>query len=105
MSDATINIARDFTRTPGARYRSDGPFSGEEFREDKLEPLFNNADIETIRVELDGTRGYATSFLEEAFGGIARKYGVAQCQERLRIVSDEDALLAEEIQGYIRDAV
>ena len=31
-----INICRDFTETPGARYKSEGEFSGEEFRDDLL---------------------------------------------------------------------
>ena len=29
----TIRISSDFSETPGARYRSEGDFSGEEFRD------------------------------------------------------------------------
>ena len=32
----TINIANDFSVFPGGRYRSDGEFSGEEFRDNIL---------------------------------------------------------------------
>lgn len=38
-----INIAIEYSRTPGARYISDGPFSGEDFRDNFLEKNINNA--------------------------------------------------------------
>ena len=98
----SINIARDFTVTPGGRYKAEGPFSGEEFREKLLEPHFTEASTSSeVSVILDGTEGYATSFLEEAFGGLARKYGKENCQERLKFISEEDPLLIEEINYYI----
>jgi len=98
-----INIAKDFSRTPGFRYKSDGPFSGQMFREEKLEPSFeNDENRETIKIILDGVAGYATSFLEEAFGGLARKFGIDKVLERLEFISDEEPLLIEEIRNYIR---
>lgn len=100
-----INIAEQFSRTPGARYRSDGPHSGEEFREKFLVPLFANEDDNSkIEIVLDGAAGYATSFLDEAFGGIARLYGVKRCLERLAFISNEEPLLIEEIRTYIEEA-
>ena len=101
---ATINIAKDFVTTPGARYKADGSFSGEEFREKFLEPYFQDPkDYSKIVVILDGTEGYATSFLEEAFGGLARKYGKHRCLERLDFISNEDKLLVDEIRMYIEN--
>lgn len=101
---ATINIAKDFTTTPGARYISDGEFSGQVFREKYLEPLFiDPQDKSKIQIFLDGTEGYATSFLEEAFGGLARLVGSDRCLSRLELLSNDDALLVEEIIGYIKD--
>jgi hypothetical protein len=98
----TINIAKDFTKTPGARYKADGPFSGEEFRETFLEKYFDDIGNQCkITVILDGAEGYATSFLEEAFGGLARKYGKKRCLERLEFISNEDRLLIDEIKMYI----
>lgn len=68
----TVDVAA-FSLTPGGRYRSEGEFSGEEFREDHLVPVLDSgADIE---VDLDGPVGVTSSFLEEVFGGLVRKYG------------------------------
>lgn len=100
----TINIAIDFSRTPGARYKSDGPFSGEEFREMFLEPLFDLKSNEKVTIVFDGVEGYATSFLEEAFGGLARKYGKSKCKDLLLFVSIEDEILIDEIREYIENA-
>lgn len=100
-----INILKDFTSTPGARYKSDGDFSGEEFREKFLEPFFEDPKDESkIKIILDGTEGYATSFLEEAFGGLARKYGKDRCLKKIDFISEEDSLLIEEIKDYILHA-
>lgn len=100
-----INIAHDFTIAPGARNRTEGLFSGEEFREIILEPMFLLAvkNNEKITVNLDGGYGYATSFLEESFGGLARIYGVQQVLNKLIIISEDDLSLIENIQDYIND--
>ena len=71
-----LRIATDFSEIPGGRGRDEGDHSGEEFREEHLEPRFAEA-LERgaiLYVDLDGVEGYATSFLEEAFGGLTRKY-------------------------------
>src|ERR1043166_7269636 len=101
----TINVAKDYTKTPGARYVADGPFSGEEFRNKFLEPHFAVlTSTEPLEIILDGTEGFATSFLEEAFGGLARKFGSERCLKLLKLVSKEDDLLLVEITDYIKDA-
>ncbi|MFA5080404.1 MAG: STAS-like domain-containing protein [Candidatus Paceibacterota bacterium] len=72
----TISIANDFSKTPGFRYKIQSPgISGEEFRDNILEPKYKVAQQngEVLEVVLDGTSGYLTSFLEEAFGGLQRK--------------------------------
>ena len=101
----TINIAKDFSDAPGGRYRKHGPLSGQEFREDYLEEYFEDKENkEVITIILDGVEGYATSFLEEAFGGLAREYGSSRVLQRLRFVSEEDQFLVREIKKYIREA-
>lgn len=98
-----IRIATDFTETPGARYRSEGDFSGEEFRDSILEPKFLEAKNkgEQLTIDLDGGYGYPTSFLEEAFGGLARKYGAASVLDTLVFVSRDEPSLIDEIHEYI----
>lgn len=104
MAKKIINIADDFTRSPGARYYTDGPFSGQEFREKILETHFESGDDDILEISLDGTDGYPTSFLEESFGGLVRKYGEQKVRNKLRFISEEDPLILVEIEGYIRDA-
>ncbi len=100
-----INIAKDYTRTPGARNISDCKYSGEEFREQFLDDHFKDPKDNTkIRVIFDGAEGYATSFLEEAFGGLARKYGTKRCLDRFEFISEEEPLLIEEVINYIKDS-
>lgn len=70
----TYHIAKEFSETPGGRFRKHGPYSGEEFRDDVLCGLLRKAvaSDEKLAVVLDGTGGYGSSFLEEAFGGLIR---------------------------------
>ena len=55
-------------------------------------------------VDLDGTIGYGTSWLEEVFGGLARKFGVKRVMDKLLFKSEEEPYLIEDILGYIEDA-
>lgn len=103
MDEVTINVAEQFTRFPAGRYRSDGRFSGERFRDDLLAPgLANGARVTVI---LDGTLGFGSSFLEEAFGGLVHSRGFAleDLEERLTFVS-RDQSLVDEIWEYIQAA-
>ena len=100
-----IVICRDFSETPNARYRAEGPDSGEELRESLLEPkyiLARNSNQKLI-INLDGAYGYPTSFLEEAFGGLARKYGSAEVADTLEFISEDEPSLIQEINGYIQN--
>lgn len=98
----TISIARDFTVYPGGRTPEDGEFSGQEFREKFLVPAFN--EDESVIVDLDGTRGYGSSFLEEAFGGLVRlgfsKNDIRRC---IAFKSTRTSLI-NEINRYIDQA-
>jgi len=101
-----LSIARDFTETPGPRSRDEGEFSGDEFREELLEPAFLKARAEksSLVVDLDGTVGYATSFLEAAFGGLAREYEPADVLATIEVICQDEPSLVDEVKKYIREA-
>ena len=98
----------NFTTAPGPRYISEGRNSGELFRKSLLLPMLQAAiaDNDTLTVDLDGTSGYATSFLEECFGGLVREngYKLTQLHTFLNIVSDEEPGLLVEVEEYLHSA-
>ena len=101
-------FVKDFSITPGSRYRDEGKkaHSGEEFREDFLEPQFIEIQDtnKKLLVILDGTIGYGTSWLEEVFGGLARKYGSHLVLEKIEFISEEETYLIDDIKQYINYA-
>ena len=101
-----LNVANDFSRTPGPRVHTEGKYSGEEFSENVLKVLFQKALREgaTLHIDLDGGYGYATSFLEEAFGGLAREFPPDEILRTLSFKSDEEPYLITDIQGFVRKA-
>ncbi len=102
----TINIAKEYTKTPGGRYIVEGPYSGEDFRKTVLRPAFIKAKTagEKLIVIMDGGYGYGTSFLEEAFGGLVRDLGDEDISD-IEIVSEEEPPLIPKIKMYIREAL
>lgn len=105
MVVTTVNIARDFSDTPGGRHRRLGPSSGEEFRDRLVALLEKGQNVEII---LDGTEGYGSSFLEEAFGGLVRlrKWNATELIERIKFVASDPAykFYAEQAVRYMREA-
>ena len=101
-----IKVAADFTRTPGHRSPDDGLFSGELFLKDILSPVFQDCYNlnDLLFVDLDGTAGYATSFLEASFGGLARIYPIDEVLKRIRIICVSEPYLVEEVDAYIKEA-
>ena len=101
-----MNIATEFSGVPGPRSRKEGQWSGEEFREELLIPRFCEAEEaeEKLIIDLDGGCGYATSFLEEAFGGLARVYPPERVLKVLEFKSTEEPYLASDVREYIREA-
>lgn len=100
-------IVEEFTNKPGGRYISDGPFSGEEFREKVLKKLLEESKgkEEKIIIDFDGGYGYGNSFLEESFGGLVRE-GIKK-EEILRVFdfkSNEEPSLIEKVKRYISEA-
>ena len=105
MDRLTLRVL-EFSKTPGFRKIEDGPYSGELFFRDYLQPKFQEAlDKNAILlVILDGARGYGTSFLEESFGGLARRYGAEIVLQHLEVISDDEPYLADDVKTYIDEA-
>lgn len=103
MSAIVLKVARDYSKSVGGRYASNGPFSGEDFRQHKLLPAYIEAIRmhQTLVVDLDGGFGYPTSFLEESFGGLARATR-DNCLLTIVIKSEEEPALINQIRNYIK---
>lgn len=103
MNRKDYSIARDYTRKPGPRYEWQGDYSGENFRETILLDLFDSAvkNNSVLFIDLDKTAGFGPSFLEEAFGGLARKRDRDLIHKHLRFISTEEPYLIGEVKGYI----
>lgn len=103
---ASIVICKEFSDAPGGRYIKEGNYSGEAFREELLLPRFEEAEKkhEKLKIDFDGCFGFGTSFLEEAFGGLVRKYKKRNVLDVIEIVSQEDETVPELICKYVKDA-
>lgn len=101
-----IRVANEFSETPGPRSQDEGDDSGQEFLEKLLRPKYEEARKYGVPllIDLDGTYGYATSFLESAFGGLARMYSPDEILKILEFKSIEEPYLVGEIQHYISEA-
>lgn len=97
-----LSVAKDFSKFPAGRFTGDGPFPGEKFRAQLAAAL---EKYQGVTVLLDGTVGYGSSFLEEAFGGLVRVHGwtAEKLRSKLRIVSSDQSL-EKEVWFYIDDA-
>jgi len=108
MTEQEITLhVREFTTTPGPRFKDDGRYSGEEFRENYLLPRYLEAvdSGACLHVILEATKGYASSFLEEAFGGLVRKgYKKSDIKKHLIIHSSDRPWYKPEIYSYIDEA-
>lgn len=103
-----LKIATQFSKAPGPRYPEEGEHSGEEFRTQVLIPALEAAAASQsiLEVDLDGTFGYGTSFLEEAFGGLIRINGfrLSDLNRLISFTSKEEPELIDEILSYMQDA-
>jgi len=96
-----IDVAKEFSKTPFGRYKSDSQFSAEAFRETLLIPNLEGTEEITIdfsKVSL----GVGSSFLEEAFGGLVRHgYDHNRLLKRLKII-DRMGLYDEQVKSFIK---
>lgn len=84
----------DYSQSPGPRYCIQGADSGEDFYHRKLNGIFAEAYREnaTLFITLDGADGYASSFLDEAFGNLVYDFGAAVVSKHLVIISNDEEI-------------
>lgn len=85
---AVINYSLD----PGPRYVRQGDDSGEDYYHKILNNEFYEALIngQVLEISLDGTSGYASSFLDEAFGNLVYDFSLDKVKSSVSIVSEEE---------------
>jgi hypothetical protein len=91
-----ISVAKNFSRFPAGIKKTDGPYSGEVFREMLTEAL----RLSSVSVLMDGTMGFSSSFLKEAFGGLLTDFTAKDLHERLLLTASDKSLITE-VWGYI----
>ena len=77
-----------------------------QFRDTLLISKYREAEEknEILEIDFDGCYGFGTSFLEEAFGGLARETKNPKIRE-IKIISEEEPTQIEKVKGYINDAL
>lgn len=82
----------DYSQSPGPRYCIQGADSGEDFYHKKLNRIFAEAYREdaVLCITLDGADGYASSFLDEAFGNLVYDFSAAIVSSHLEIISNDE---------------
>ena len=98
-------IAKEFKDNPGARYRDDGPNSGQEFLEDLLLPRFTKAVSEgyILLIDLTGVWGYPSSFVSGSFGKLSIDHGPDLVLKHLKFKSDSNPLNVDKIIAEIKN--
>lgn len=104
MADTKIIIKDEFSDSPGARYKTDGPFSGEEFYNTLLLPRFNEAHSSggKLTIILDGVWGYPSSFVSGSFGKLSMNFGAETVLKTIVFVSKESETRRDRIISEIK---
>lgn len=96
-----IHIASEWSKSPTGRYETDGKSNATSFKKKFIyEPLSRG---KRFVIDLDGTHGYGSSFLDEAFAGLVRDKHVRK-EEFFNIFafkSEEDPSFIDEIAMYV----
>ena len=95
MKTKTIQFTKEFTDCPGGRARIHGDFSGEQFREDVLEPAL--ARYDRVILDLNGVFSFPASFVDEAFGVLVEKLGLDAVKKQLELKLEDNPIALKSI--------
>ena len=108
MPESTHIVKRvvEFSKRPGPRFINQGKDSGEQFYSQCLKPWFDEAITSNrpLTVVLDGTDGYLSSFIDEAFGRLVYEYGRGKVEEVLTVKSELEPVWLEKLQKKVYPA-
>lgn len=87
-----LSIFTDFTEYPGLRHCNISDKSGEEFYHSILNKAFKEQyeKGDKLIVDLDNTAGYASSFLDEAFGNLVFDFTLENVNKYIEIISIQE---------------
>lgn len=88
----TISVLEDFSEFPALRHCNISDESGEKFYHNVLNIAFKEAyeNNEKLTVNLDETAGYASSFLDEAFGNLVYDFTLDVVESKIEIISKQE---------------
>lgn len=82
----------DFSEFPALRHCNISDESGEKFYHKILNKAFKEAyeKNEKLTIDLDATAGYASSFLDEAFGNLVYDFTLDVVRSKIEIISKQE---------------
>jgi len=104
MEVINYKFAEQYTKYPGGRYRKLGEYSGEDFRETVLRPIFKS----DRKIVIDATgvvTSFSPSFLDEAFGELAKEYGIDVFLQKIDFFANDNPNLKDKMMYYVKKAV
>lgn len=97
-------FADQYTKYPGGRFRKLGKYSGEDFRETVLRPIFEAG--KSIEIDATGVlTSFSPSFLDECFGQLAVEYGLEQFNKTIKLYSSDNPSLKDKMLFYVEKAL
>ena len=98
-----IKILTQFCESPGPRYCRQGKWSGEQFYHEILNQSFGEAyqNGDKLILDLDGTDGYMSSFLDEAIGNLVYDFGMQVVKDNLIVISREEPVWKKVIENEV----
>lgn len=96
-----ISVLENFSEFPGLRHCNISDNSGEEFYHKVLNIVFKGVyeNGDKLSVNLDKTDGYASSFLDEAFGNLVYDFSLDVVKKSIEIISNEEPHWKEMIEN------
>jgi len=74
----------DYSEYPGGRFSTDGPWAGDQYRDEIYEPALEANEL--LEVDMTGLKILLPSFVDEAFGPSIKTLGKAEFVRRVSFV-------------------